>query len=647
MGAIHYIRTVDVGSVQIKDLFLSRYTDMVESTIIPYQWRMINDDRKSGIIHNFRVAAGEIEGKHIGYVFQDEGLPKWLESAAYALAHHRNSEIEAWADRAIDLIAGAQQEDGYVFTYFQIEHPDKAFHNLLESHELVCLGNILEAGIAYRHATGKDKLLRVAIRLADCLCRNFGPDSPNPELVPGHPGIEFCLIKLYRETGCDRYLKLARHFIDTRGTNPKALEQQHDREWDLPNIFPTWHSFADYTYMQIHKPVREQDTAEGHTVRATYLYSGMADLYMETGDKSLLRACERIYNDLAGRRMYITGGVGSSECGERFTLDYDLPNDTVYNESCGSVGLALFCRRMFQATGDGKYLDTAERAIYNTVTGSIGLDGEHFFYVNPLEVWPAADKFNPSRRHVKTVRQDWYQVACCPQNTLRTLAGLDEYVWYVRDDTVYAGLYLGSRTNITVSGQAVSLHCETEYPFGNTIHYTLENDAQFTLALRRPGWSESFTVKVNGNEVAPDIRKGMAYLPGPWKAGDTVDISIGMPARLVSAPPKVRADAFKAALVKGPLVYCFEETDNGENLSAIQVSVNAPVEEVYEPDLLGGTLTLRLPGRRLTDRQWNETDLFKPLAPVFEELSLRAIPYCLWNNRGEGEMAVWIAVGIP
>lgn len=646
MAAIHYIRTIDVGSVHVRDPFLSRYTDMVESVIIPYQWRMINDDQKSGIIHNFRVAAGKIEGRHIGYVFQDEGLPKWLESAAYTLAHHRNPEIEAWADYAIDLIAEAQREDGYVQTYFQIEHPEMAFHNLLESHELVCLGNILEAGIAYKHATGKDKLLQAAIRLADCLCRNFGPDSPNSELVPGHPGVEFCLIKLYRETGNERYLKLAKHFIDARGTNPKALEEQHDREWNLPNIFPTWNSFANYTYMQIHKPVREQDTAEGHTVRATYLYSGMADVYMETGDESLLRACEAIHSDLAGRRMYITGGVGSSECGERFTLDYDLPNDTVYNESCGSVGLALFSRRMFQATGDGKYLDTAERAIYNTVTGSVALDGEHFFYVNPLEVWPDADKDNPSRRHVKTVRQDWYQVACCPQNILRTLAGLDEYVYYVRDDTVYTGLYLGSEANLAVNGQKVHLRCETEYPFRNKIRYTLGNDAQFTLALRRPGWSRSFTVKINGKEVSPDIRKGMAWLHGPWKSGDSVEITIGMPAMLVSAPPKVRADAFKAALVKGPLVYCLEETDNGKNLAAIQVSADAPIEEVYEPKLLGGTLTLRLPGRRLADGQWNDTDLYRPVAPDFEEVSLRAIPYCLWNNRGEGEMTVWMAVRV-
>ena len=644
MSAIDHIRTIPVGTVHVKDSFLSRYTDMVEGTIIPYQWRMINDDEKSGIIHNFRVAAGEIEGRHIGYVFQDEGLPKWLESASYALAHHRDPKIEEWADYAIDLIAKAQRDDGYVFTYFQLEHPDKAFSNLLESHELVCLGNILEAGIAYKHATGKDKLLQVAIRLADCLCDNLGPGSRHPELVSGHPGVEFCLIKLYRETGTRRYLELAAHLINIRGTDPCILEDQHDREWDLPNIFPTWSSFADHTYMQIHAPVREQRTAEGHTVRATYLYCGMADLYMETGDESLLEACRTIYDDLTERRMYITGGVGSSECGERFTLDYDLPNDTMYNESCGSVGLALFCRRMFQATGDGRYLDTAERALYNTVTGSVALDGEHFFYVNPLEVWPAASAYNPTRRHVKTVRQDWYQVACCPQNILRTLAGLDEYAYYVRDDVVYTGLYFGGSAELDINGTLLKLRSETGYPFENTVRYTFETSLQCTLALRVPGWSTSFGAKVNGQSVQPEIRQGMAYIPRFWGEGDTVDIEIGMPAMFVYADTRVRADVYKAALVKGPLVYCFEQADNGENLSAIQATYDTVINEVYDPRLLGGTLTLRLDGRRRTAGQKDAHDLYSPVRPSFEALELKAIPYCLWNNRGEGEMTVWISV---
>lgn len=642
MAAIDYIKTAPVGSVQITDPFFSRYTGMVESTIIPYQWRMINDDEKSGIIHNFRVAAGEIEGEHLGMVFQDEGLAKWLESAAYSLAHHRNPEIEAWADRAIELIEKAQWADGYVYTYFQLVEPELAFHNLLESHELLCLGNILEAGIAYRRATGKDRLLQVAIRLADCICANFGPDSPHPELVPGHPGIEFVLIKFYRETGYERYLKLAEHFINIRGTDPQALEKQHKKEWPLPNIFPAWDSFADHKYMQIHQPVREQRTAEGHAVRAGYLYCGMADLYMETGDESLLRACETLYEDITRRRMYITGGVGSAECGERFTLDYDLPNDTMYNESCASVALALFCRRMFQITGDGKYLDTAEQALYNTVAASVALDGQHFFYVNPLEVWPEASADSPARRHVKPVRQDWYRVACCPQNTLRTLAGLDEYVWYVRGDTVYTGLYLAGSARLEAEGQAFGLRCDTRYPFGDSIRYTFEDDADCRLALRVPGWSRGFRVTVNGREAAPEIRLGMAYLPGPWKAGDTVEIGIDMPAQLVRANPRVRADVFKAALVKGPLVYCLEEADNGKNLPAIQVRADAPIREVYEPELLGGTLTLRLPGRRLTEAGWEDGALYRAAAPVWEDVELRAIPYCLWNNRGPGEMAVWL-----
>ena len=280
MGKIDYIHTVQPGTGGIDDAFLNRYVLMSGERMIPYQWSMLNNDEKSGIIHDFRVAAGEIEGEHIGMVFQDEGLFKWLESAAYYVADHPDSPVRAWAQRAIDLAERAQQEDGYLLTWFQLKAPDKEFCNLLESHELVCMGNVLEAGIAWHHATGERQLLDVAIKLADHLCEHFMQDGPAGDLVPGHPGIEFCLVKLYRETGQDKYLKLAQHFLDKRGIDPEVLEKQHEREWDRPPIFPTWNTFADHTYMQIHAPVRQQTTAEGHAVRASYLYAGMADVYM-------------------------------------------------------------------------------------------------------------------------------------------------------------------------------------------------------------------------------------------------------------------------------------------------------------------------------------------------------------------------------
>ena len=644
MGKIDYIHTVQPGTGGIDDAFLNRYIGIVGSKMIPYQWRMINDDEKSGIIHDFRVAAGEIEGKHFGMVFQDEGLFKWLEAAAYNLSDHPDTPIREWADEAVRLAQKAQQENGYLLTWFMLNCPDKEFKNLLESHELVCMGNILEAGVALQQAMGDERLLNVARRLADFLCDHFCGDGPDAMLVPGHPGIEFCLVKLYRATGEERYLDLARHFLDVRGLDPEVLEKQHEAEWDRPGIFPSWKSFADHTYMQIHAPVRRQTTAEGHGVRAAYLYSGMADVYMETGDETLFQACETIWRNMTGKRMYITGGIGSSECGERFTGDYDLPNDTVYAESCASVGLALFSRRMFQCTGDGKYLDEAERAIYNTVLGSVALDGEHYFYVNPLEVWPYADRKNPSKRHVKPIRQGWYQVACCPQNTLRTLAGLREYMYFTKGDTLYIGLFAGGDAGIMLNGKEITFRTETAYPFDSRVNIRMDSPGTFTLALRDPGWSGNTRVFLNKEEIGENIcrEKGFIYITRNWQAGDMVTLELDMPPRIMVSHPRVRANAGKICLMKGPLVYCFEEADNNDNLSSLSIAPDATVTEKYEESLLGGTLTLKVRGTKTLEESWGEDELYRPYNVKREERELTAIPYCLWNNRGEGEMTVWV-----
>ena len=421
------------------------------------------------------------------------------------------------------------------------------------------------------------------------------------------------------------------------------MDRKHDREWNRPAIFPTWNQFADHTYMQIHAPVRKQTTAEGHAVRASYLYAGMADVYMETGDRELFTACETIWKNLTGKRMYITGGVGSSECGERYTGDYDLPNDTVYAESCASVALALFSRRMFQCTGDGKYLDTAEQAIYNTVLGSVSLDGEQYFYVNPLEVWPDACEKNPSKRHVRPVRQGWYQVACCPQNTLRTLAGIREYIYYTKDDTLYVGLYVGGDAQITLAGREVALHVQTRYPFDDTVDIRIDTPGSFTLALRDPRWSEETRIALNGGQLTDFVRKdGMIYIQRIWQKGDRVTLKLDMPPRIMASHPRIRANSGRVCLMKGPLVYCFEEADNGTNLSSLRMSPDAAVKEIYEPDLLGGTLTLSVSGRRITEDGWDENTLYRPFHVTEKEQELKAIPYCLWNNRGQGEMIVWI-----
>ncbi len=646
MRKIEYIETLNVGNVSFSDPFLGKYLDKLSDKMIPYQWKMINDDEKSGIIHDFRVAAGDIEGRHLGMVFQDEGLFKWIESASYSLAQKPDEQIKKWVDYTIDLVERAQQEDGYLLTYFMLNCPDKEFKNLLESHELLCLGNILEAGVAHYEATNETRLLNVAIRLADFLYHYFLEEPEHFMLVGGHPGVELGLIKMYRTTKNEKYLELAKHFVDVRGKDPDVLRKQHDKEWNRPNIFRDWDNFGNHTYMQIHQPVREQETAEGHAVRASYLYSAMMDVYMETGDESLFEACKKIYRNLVGKRMYITGGVGSACCGERFTADYDLPNDTIYAESCASVALALFSRRMFQATGEGIYIDYAEQALYNTVLASVALDGEHYFYVNPLETWPEVSYKNPTIAHVKPTRQGWYQVACCPQNTLRTLASWEQYTCLKKDNTLYCCMYADSTIDLQLTETKVKLQVSTRYPFENEVAFKIEIDAEFTLALRNPYWSEHTKVLINKEAVEEGVDAGFIYLKRDWKAGDVVTLILDMKPEFIISHPKLRANSGKLALKKGPLVYCIEEADNGENLRNYYVSPNAQITEVYDKDIFGGCLTLQVPAVRLSETLWEDQEpewaLYQPYAAREEAAVLTAVPYCFWNNRGEGEMLVWI-----
>jgi DUF1680 family protein len=293
----------------------------------------------------------------------------------FSLAHKPNKQIQKWVDYAVDLLIRSQDEEGYFLSYYTLYEKEKCFKNLLQSHELVLMGDHIDAAVMYKQVTGKTNYLDAVSKMADYIYEKLGPNSPNPYLVDGHAGIEAALVKLYRETGNKKHLELAKHFIDVRGVDPDALQRQFEEEWKGESLFVDWHEFGDHKYMQIHQPVREQKTAEGHGVRALYLYTGMMDVYMETGDESLLEACKILYDNIVGKRMYISGGLGSCNKGERFTTDYDLPNTTMYAESCASVAMAFFCRRMFQSTREAKYLDTLEFELYNIIPGAVSLDG--------------------------------------------------------------------------------------------------------------------------------------------------------------------------------------------------------------------------------------------------------------------------------
>ena len=638
---------VPLHQIQIKDAFWDKYIRLVKDVILPYQWNTLNDNVKdaapSHCIKNFKIAAGEAEGDFEGAVFQDTDVAKWLEAVAFTLdSSGRDEKLEKLADETIDLIGKAQCEDGYLNTYFTIKEPDRRWTNLKEGHELYTVGHMIEAAAAYYNATGKRKFLDIVSRFADLICETFGPEEGKCHGYPGHPEIELALVKLYRATGQKRYLDLAKYFIDTRGVGENYFFQEEKKE-KYQQIFP---EFAGYVpeYSQSHLPVREQKTAEGHAVRAVYLYSAMADLAYEYQDETLLDACKTLWNNMTEKRMYITGGIGSSGLLERFTTDYDLPNDRNYSESCASIGLAMFGNRMAQITKDAKYADIVEKALYNTVLAGIAMDGKSFFYVNPLEVWPDNCIERTSMEHVKPVRQKWFGVACCPPNIARTLASLGQYIYGADENSLYINLYISSQTKLLIGETETEVIMESSFLKDGTVTVHLESEkaSKGTLALRIPGYTKEFTVWRGAQKIkTPLIKKGYLMITD-LAASEEIKISCDMKARFVYANPKVRADEGKACIMRGPLVYCLEETDNGENLSSLYVDTKEALTENWEEQLLGGVMSVEAKGKRILEDHWTAEELYKEQPPELKDVTLKAVPYCYWGNRKTGEMAVWI-----
>lgn len=627
--------------VRIRDAFWSRYVDLIPNVVLRRQWELLNDKTESHCIENFRVAAGESDEPFEGMVFQDSDAAKWIEAAAYSLETNPDPELESTVDKLIALLGRAQQEDGYLDTYFTVAKPNGRWTNLLEGHELYIAGHFIEAAVAYRNATGKENLLCIVRRMADYICTVFGPEDGKLHGYPGHQEIELALVKLYHATGEAKYLSLAEYFIRERGKSPYYFDAERKRLGAY--LFPEFENF-DRKYNQTHLPPVEQTTAEGHAVRAMYMYSAMADLAFEKRDAALEKACERLFDNIASRRMYITGSVGSADDGERFTCDYDLPNDTNYSETCASVGLAMFCQRMLRNTHDGKYGDVLERALYNTVLSGISEDGQRFFYVNPLEVWPEACEKNPTKRHVKPERQKWFGCACCPPNVARTLASLGQYVYSASQDTLFVHIYLSNSAAVTLSGQRFEVSQQTNYPFEDTVRLHVQGGrpGRFTLALRLPAWSETAQLKIDGKPVSIQelLKDGYIYIDREWY-DNRVEWVLDVRPHLVFANPKVRADAGRAAIEKGPLVYCVEECDNGENLQAVEIDTDVVLSETFEPELLGGTVVITCSAWRCSDEDWNDA-LYRSAPPQKRKVSLKSVPYCLWNNRGKGEMLVWL-----
>ena len=611
----------------------------VRETMLPFQWEALNDrvpgGARSACIHNFEVAAGLKEGSHDGFVFQDTDLAKWLEAVAYQLQLAPDAELERLADGAIQLVEQAQMPDGYLNTYYQLTGIDRRYTNLRDDHELYTAGHMLEAAVAYYLATGKDRLLKVMERMVDNIARHIGPEPGKLRGYPGHEEIELALCKLYDVTGEGRYLELAKYFIDQRGQSPNFFVEEQRK---LGREYKPGGAYG-YTYGQHHLPVREQASLEGHAVRALYLLSGMADVALRTGDEALKAACRRLFDSAVSKRMYVTGGVGSSNLGEAFTLDYDLPSDTAYAETCASIALIFAARRMLEIEVLGVYGDAMERALYNTCLAGMSLDQQTFFYVNPLSVYPEASKRDDRKRHVLPVRPKWFGCACCPPNLARLLSSLALYAFSVDGAFLNIHLYIQGEMLLDVGGQEVSLKVTTDYPKDGRVRLGLSAGA-YSLRLRLPGWCGAYTLTRDGQPARHEVKDGFLVLSGPFDDCE-LELNLEMPPTRVYANAAVREEMGRVAVQRGPMVYCLEEKDNSPGLHQLCLPRGAELEYAEDKRLPDGQ-AIRARGQRMVSR---DLDLYSARPPVAEEAELTFIPYYAWANRGENEMRVWVMEG--
>ncbi|MBR0217944.1 MAG: glycoside hydrolase family 127 protein [Clostridia bacterium] len=660
-------------SVRVSDPFWSREMNLIRTAVIPYQWDALNDRipgaAPSWWAHNMRAAARAIAAKQAGggytpvqqncgfvvspeegkppmengfygFVFQDSDGYKWLEAVAYQLTVKPDAALQKQAQEAVDLIRAAQEEDGYLNTYYSLTGRENAFTNLKDHHELYCFGHLTEAAVAWKQATGKDDLLDVARRFGRCIARRFGPDGERG--CPGHEIAEMALYRLYEETGEAEWKELAQRFLDVRGTDPStfALEENRRLKKEGKKELPV--TAERYRYYQAHKPVREMDEAVGHAVRQMYLASGMADEARLTGDEAMLAACERLWRSTVNEKMYVTGGVGGTHVGEAFSRPYDLPSDTAYSETCAAIGLAFFARRMLQLRPMAEYADVMERALYNTVLSGMALDGKSFFYVNPLEVNPAACETDERLSHVKPVRQKWFGCACCPPNIARIVSSLGQYIATQSEDTLYIHLYIGSEITAQLNGQEITLKLDADLRKGTARLTVLSGEGAGTLAFRAPAWADHTRVAASGAQHT-DQADGYLLVSGHWQAGDSVEMAFDISVQAVAASPLVRETMHQVCYSWGPWVYCAEEADNGKKLHLLRACPEKTAEAQFTEKQIDGLTVpaLIVPGKRVTVPE--NAPLYAPWEkPKTTETKITLVPYFAWNNRGKGEMRVWL-----
>lgn len=678
MDKIFYSRPLSLRAIQVTDPFWKGEMELIRREVLPYQWAALNDRVEgaapSFCMHNFKTAGKlnrekkekgaaftepeytfrgfevlpedpeHLEDRFYGFVFQDSDFSKWIEAVGYSLAQHPDPELEKIADEAIDIVCAAQQDDGYLDTYYIINGKDGIFSNLKDHHELYCFGHLAEGGAAYYEATGKDKLLKAAERFADYTAAHFGPEEGKCKGYPGHEIAEMALVRLCEITKNPKYLDLSRYFVEERGKRPYYFDKEHPEERKKGH-----EEEQRYSYYQAHLPVREQNEAVGHAVRAVYLYSGMADVARLTGDETLYEACRRLWDSITREKMYITGGIGATHIGEAFSFPYDLPNDTAYAETCASIGLVFFARRMLEIRADARYANVMERALYNGILSGMALDGKSFFYVNPLEVLPEACHKDERKFHVKPVRQKWFSCACCPPNLARLISSIGSYAYTENEDTLFVHLYMGGTLEKRIAGKTANVCMESEMPWNGDVRIRLRaKDTGLVLALRLPDWCECYRLEGADGAVREE-KDGYLYLKKDWEEEETLTLHFPMEVRLMAADERVREDAGKAALLRGPVVYCLEEMDNGKDLSLL--SVDPDLEAVVrEKEICGVSMkAIEANGfrtkRAQADDENMECALYRPYRkPEKMPVRLHFVPYYAWANRGENEMQVWTAV---
>ena len=620
------LTTLDAQAVTIEDGLWARRQTVNRDAALPHGFRMLET---AGNLENLRIAAGRSTARYRGPVFMDSDVYKWLEAAAWEMGRAPSEWLRGTSGATIDLVAAAQGADGYINSYYTVAEPGKRWTDFAHGHELYCAGHLIQAAVALRRATGDDRLLTIAQRFADNLHSLFGPGRRLA--TPGHPEIEMALVELYRETGERRHLDLAAFFLEHRG-----------RGWLGPGRYNSSASFQD------RMPVRDATEVEGHAVRALYLTTGATDLYLETGEAALLTALHHQWHDLVSGKLYITGGVGARHLSEAFGRPYELPNDLAYCETCGAIASVMWSWRMLLATGEARFADLIERTLYNAVLAGVSLNGERYFYVNPLAS-------NGEPEHLSRggcIRKQWHLVACCPPNVMRQLATFGHYVATRTAGGLQIHQYAPARVVVDLgAGPAMALHMDTAYPWDGRVRIAVEQAPTTSRALsfRVPGWCTVATARVNGRPTAPGSQ-GYLRVERAWQSGDVVELEFPMAPRLIEAHPWIESTRGSVAIERGPLVYCLEQADHPDaSIADIEIDTEAPLEPAWVSGRLEGVTVVRGSGWAVDTTPWQD-QLYRPVvrgrsAPR-RGTALTAIPYYAWANRGPGAMRVWIPRGM-